>query len=484
MRGVLGALSAVLFCSLLLAGCGGGGGGGGFPFNLGGNTPEIKDFAIGGGVTGISPGGQIVLKNNGGDPLTLSADGPFSFKQRIREGANYTVSVSSTLPTQACTVVFASGVATADVASVKVVCGPAQEAVFQPAAAMLTPRVEHTLIALPDGTVLALGGQDLGLKGVTSIERYDPASNLWKSAGTLPFQSLQAAVFLPSSGKVLVVGTGAGSQLYDPATQAFTPSGGFVTLATVRQLILLLDGRVLASDGNLVELYRPDTGVWRASATASMDHQGGAFTLMANGKILVSGGLLGGTIADSEVFDPSTEKWTTVGRLATSRSGHRGVLLSTGKVLAVGGATGTVAHACSCGLRTVAQAELFDPSTNMWSSAGSLLVGRNGFSSTLMPTGRVLVAGGSIQGEIDQSTQGFRRTIPSPLSNVEVYDPLTNMWQSWGTLLAARSGHSASLMSSGKLLLSGGSAANPDNPTNPDPYAWHIEFVTSSEIGW
>lgn len=488
MRGVLRALPAVMFSSLLLAGCGGGGGGGGggFSWNPGGNAPETKSFAIGGRVTGISPGGQIVLKNNGGDSLTLSADGPFGFTQPVREGANYFVSVSSVPSTQACTVVFAGGVAMADVKGVKVVCGPAQQAVFHAAASMLTPRRGHELIALPDGTVLAMGGGDLNAS-VTSVERYDPVSGFWTPAGTLPFQQLGAAVLLPN-GKVLVVGAGTGSHLYDPATQTFTPSGSLVALTTVRHLVVLLDGRVLASDGNRVELYRPETGQWKAvSAVASVNHSDGAsFALMVDGRVLVSGGLdSGASIGNTEVFDPSAEKWTTVGSLATSRQGHRSVLLPTGKVLVVGGGTGSVAHACGCGLHPAAQAELFDPATNAWSSASNLATPRLGASATLMPTGKVLVVGGSIDGGIDfPPGSPPRPLIPSPLKSVEVYDPLTNTWQSWGPLLSARSAHAASLMSNGKLLVSGGQAAVSDDPTNPNPLNWHDELVPTNEIGW
>jgi N-acetylneuraminic acid mutarotase len=256
----------------------------------------------------------------------------------------------------------------------------------------------------------------------------------------------------------------------------------------VRHLVVLLDGRVLASDGNRVELYRPEIGQWKAvSAVASANHSDGAsFVLMANGKILVSGGFdSGASVASTEVFDPSAEKWTTVGSLATSRQGHRSVLLPTGKVLVVAGGTGSVAHACACGMHPAAQAELFDPATNAWSSAGTLATPRFGSSVTLMPTGKVLVVGGSIDGGIDfPPGSPPRPLIPSPLKSAEVYDPLTNIWQSWGPLLSARSAHAASLMSNGKLLVSGGQAAVPDDPTSPNPLNWHDELVPTSEIGW
>lgn len=494
MRRILRLVSVALSGGLLLAACGGGGGGSGGgialvpPGSAGTGGTQVKDYVIGGTVTGIAAGGEIVLKNNEGDPLTVSANGQFTFKQRSSEGASYSVSVLSAPPAQACTVVFSSGVVGAfDITSVKVLCGPAEQAAFHTAAAMRVPRADHKLVGLPDGSLLALGGRDLSGGGVTEVERYDPLANLWTPAGTLPFQVLQAAVLLPSSGKVLVAGAGAQPQIYDPATQTFVATGAFVTLTNVQHLVVLLDGRVLASDGNRVELYRPDAGVWKASATAAIDHSGGgSFTLLANGKILASGGLsAGATFADSEIFDASLEKWTAAKPLAIPRQGHRSVLLPTGKVLVVGGSTGSIAHACACGLQSVANAELFDPITSTWSSAGSLTTSRDGFSATLMPTGVVLVVGGNLQSRVDsQPGGGFRRTIPTSLGSVEAYDPKTNAWQPWGPLQSARSGHSASLMSSGKLLVTGGLAATSDDPATRDAYMWHYEWVTRSEVGW
>lgn len=493
MRKVGEVLAVVSCCSLLLLACGGGGGGGSGavavdPGTGSGNTPTA-DHVIGGTVTGIASGSQIVLKNNGADALTLSADGQFSFKQRTAEGSSYSVSLSSVPSAQACTIVFSGGaVSKADVTSVRVICGPAQQGVFHLAATMHVPRTGHRLVTLSDGSVLALGGQDLAGSGVVAVERYDPVSALWKPAGTLPFQPLQAAVLLPSSGKVLVASAAAELRLYDPTTQTFTSGGQFATLTKLEQLQVLLDGRVFASDGKRVELLQPETGVWSASAAALVDHAyGGSFTLMANGNILAAGGAAGGssTIADSEVFDPSLGKWTSAGRLATSRTNHTSTLLPNGKVLAVGGSTGSTAHYCACGWSAVAQAELFDPATGVWSSAGSLATRRQGFSVTLLPTGQVAVAGGNIWNEVDSlPTGGFGTKLPLTLGSVEAYDPSTNAWQPWGTLLSPRSGHAAVLMTSGKLLVSNGAVSTSDNPTAPDPYAWHREWVTSSEVGW
>ena len=56
------------------------------------------------------------------------------------------------------------------------------------------------------------------------------------------------------------------------------------------------------------------------------------------------------------------------------------MLLPSGQVLVVGGGS--------------AQAELYDPASGVWTSAGSLAHSRSSHSATLLPSGEVLVAGG------------------------------------------------------------------------------------------
>jgi hypothetical protein len=105
-----------LCASLLLASCGGGGNGGG------GAAPL---YAIGGTVTGLQQGSVVVLQNNGGDDVTVSANGPFAFPTSLADGAAYSISVRSQPvgPAQTCTVSNGGGaVAGAAVNAVQVQC--------------------------------------------------------------------------------------------------------------------------------------------------------------------------------------------------------------------------------------------------------------------------------------------------------------------------------------------------------------------------
>jgi hypothetical protein len=77
--------------------------------------------------------------------------------------------------------------------------------------------------------------------------------------------------------------------------------------------------------------------------------------------------------------------WSATGSLNTARFEHTATLLPDGKVLVAGGVGPN-------GL--LASAELFDPATGTWSATGSLNTARDGHTATLLPDGKVLVAAG------------------------------------------------------------------------------------------
>jgi hypothetical protein len=125
-----GRCGAVAGAIALLASCGGGGGGsnGGrffFPTAAPAQpvTPVAEQRAIGGTVTGLV--GKLVLQNNAGDDLTLTADGKFGFAGTVATGSDYAVSVRNQPYWQFCTVTKGSGTVTAEVGDVAVTCAEA-----------------------------------------------------------------------------------------------------------------------------------------------------------------------------------------------------------------------------------------------------------------------------------------------------------------------------------------------------------------------
>jgi len=110
-------------------------------------------FSIGGSVAGLGVGQSVVLRNNGGDDLTVSANGPFIFATKVSGGGSYAVSVGTQPQGMYCAVAAPAGTASADVSNVTVAC-----------AAPYT--VGGTVSGLVgQGLELALGTQHLGISG-------------------------------------------------------------------------------------------------------------------------------------------------------------------------------------------------------------------------------------------------------------------------------------------------------------------------------
>ncbi|AOW12377.1 hypothetical protein LPB72_07995 [Hydrogenophaga crassostreae] len=79
-------------------------------------------FTVGGGLTGLATGQTLVLQNNGGDDLSLSANGGFQFTAPVASEGTYSVSVKTQPTGQVCSVSAGIGVVVADVGSVVVTC--------------------------------------------------------------------------------------------------------------------------------------------------------------------------------------------------------------------------------------------------------------------------------------------------------------------------------------------------------------------------
>ena len=91
--------------------------------NVAVSCANVPTYTIGGSVSGLVTGRSVGLLNNGGDALTVNANGGFSFATALASGASYAVTVGTQPAGQVCTVNNGSGtVASANVTNVAVSC--------------------------------------------------------------------------------------------------------------------------------------------------------------------------------------------------------------------------------------------------------------------------------------------------------------------------------------------------------------------------
>jgi N-acetylneuraminic acid mutarotase/PKD repeat protein len=320
------------------------------------------------------------------------------------------------------------------------------------AAGLATARYAHRATLLPNGKVLVVGGVDPGNVNLASAELYDPGANTWGSADSLATGRHSFSAALLPNGKYIVVGgwrdgTGplASAEVYDAGTNTWTAMGNLATSRQASTATVLPDGRLLVAAGSQggaatltsAELfdYAAGDASWSATGSLGTARSGNTATPLANGKVLVAGGVNGGTyLASAELYDPGSGTWSNAGSFANVRGNHTATLLPDTNVLIAGGENGSISFA---------SAQLYSPAINTWSAAGNLATARTRHTATLLPNGKVLVAGGK------DSSDAF-------LASAEVYDPGTNVWSGAGSLGTGRESHRATLLSNGMVLIVGG----------------------------
>ena len=340
-----------------------------------------------------------------------------------------------------------------------------------------TRRAFHTATLLADGKVLLAGGVsaapgDPTLTITAAAELYDPASGTSALTQSMSRPRVAHTATLLPSGKVLIVGGEVGfenrvpgpgtAEIYDPVAETWIPTGNLMTKHDGHTATLLLDGKVLVAGGagsNILrsaELFDPATGSWTLTGNLAGARWMHTATLLRDGRVLVAMGSndenYGSGLYGAELYDPVSGTWSAVGDLGEGMGGHTATLLPDGKVLVAGGQ----ARISSGGSASLAKSNVFDPATGSWTSTGNLGTPRDTHSATLLPGGQVLIAGGT---NVTSRSSGDYRS--DMLASAEIYDSSTGVWNRTADLSAARSGHSATLLQDGKVLIAGGSIGGP-----------------------
>jgi len=203
-----------------------------------------NSFTIGGTVSGLISGGSVMLLDNGGDALTVTANGAFTFKTALASGAAYAVTVGNTAPAgETCTVSSGSGtVGTANITNVSVSC------------------IIHEY---------TIGGTVSGLLSGASVVLLDNGGNALTVTANGPFNFL--APVLSGTAYTVTVGT-------QPTGETCTVIGGSGTAGTAD-----ITSVVVSCAANVYTIGGTVSGLISGASVVLLDNGGDALTVTANG---------------------------------------------------------------------------------------------------------------------------------------------------------------------------------------------------------
>jgi hypothetical protein len=281
----------------------------------------------------------------------------------------------------------------------------------------MAPYLTGPAVNLNDATVLVVGGMATNAGGVSVqsnvAELYRMSNRTFMATGSMAQPRSMHTSTLLRDGRVLVVG---GTDLSD----------GFNNLATA-------------------EIYDPLTGKFTATGSMAQGRAGHTATLLADGRVLITGGFGGGTLplASAEIYDPATGKFTPTGSMTVARMGHTATLLAGGTVLVTGGADSMS--------NVVSSAEIYDPISGTFHAIASMTTAREWHTATTLGDDRVLIVGGVKGG----SSLGI-----FAVATAEIYDPGTSRFTATGPMKTARYSHTATLLNTGQVVVAGGVGTN------------------------
>jgi hypothetical protein len=343
-----------------------------------------------------------------------------------------------------------------------------------------------------------------GIRGTSSVTvtalSQSAVAGEWSSV--MPSPIVQLHLHLLANGRVLSWGHGGSPQVWDPATGSFTaapsPSLLFCTGHT-----FLPDGRLLVAGGHIsnghglpnTNIFDPATGSWQAAAPMAAGRWYPTTTTLPNGEVLVLSGQdeSGALNAIPEIWNGSAWRQLTTASLSLPNY-PRTFVAPDGRVFYAGAAqqsrwldvTGTgrwsLGPQLKFGARSYGSAVMYlpgkilyvgggSPPTNtaevidlntpaaQWTYTGSMAYARWNANATLLPTGDVLVTGGTSLAD---------RVNPAGAVNVaELWSPATGQWTQLASAAPLLRGYHSTtvLLPDGRVLHSGGGDGGgvPDN---------------------
>ena len=238
-----------------------------------------------------------------------------------------------------------------------------------------------TYTTLPGQTVYGVSGLLPATTYYYVVRALDALGNV--SAGSTEF----AFTYLGTFGPTDATASMASARYYHTATPL--PNGKVLITGGHNGMTVVATAEIFDPAGNA------GAGTFSATASMASARYGHTATLLPNGKVLISGGWDAAVpVGTAEIFDPAGNAgagtFTATASMASTRYYHTATLLANGKVLITGGWDGATP--------VVATAEIFDPAGNAgagtFTATASMSSARYVHTATLLPNGKVLITGG------------------------------------------------------------------------------------------
>jgi hypothetical protein len=251
------------------------------------------------------------------------------------------------------------------------------------------------------------------------------------------------------------------------SAQSFTPTGGLHVPRAEQVAVLLADGRVLINGGidgdgratATTEIFDPRRGTWTAAAANRVARFGHAAVLLPDGRVLVVGGAAAtdrcSPTTTAEIYDPAADAWQPAADPPfVAGRGTRTAALDRARVLAIG--------SDGCGSTSVAAA-VFNTARNEWMATETAAT-----DAMVAEAAAASLHDGAAAARLHDTTflvSGGTDTSGSILIAADVIDASTRTATTAGVLTVGRSGHTATRLRNGTVLIAGGKTFAGDTAT-------------------
>jgi galactose oxidase len=268
----------------------------------------------------------------------------------------------------------------------------------------------HTLTA--DGRLFVAGGHIITPQGLPHASLYDPATNTWNRVPDMNAARWYPTTTMLNNGDILTMSGTIDRGVWNDTPQVYDVSENkWRTLSSATRRVSYYPFNyqvgankvfVAGNHQNSMFLDISGTGKWLNTVKSNFGtRNAGTSVMLEDGRVIIAAGSNGKgnpPTKTAEAINPkaTSPKWSYIAPMPVSRRHANSTLLPTGEVLITGGTRGDNDQADLA----VKMADIYNPRTNTWKRLSPNTVYR-GYHSTalLLPDGRVLTAGGEQSGE-------------------------------------------------------------------------------------